>query len=150
MTREINAPVTLSDAEAYFATRLRADEWRAAAVDERSQALTLAVALVEAACRFEPDAIVYDAQGDPKWRPRIIAAFCEEALWLLQRTEPQAAALRALGVSRAVVGGIEASFSREDAEGLVCPMARQLVGRLGSFEPDSAQGGAFSSTPLAI
>ena len=92
----------------------------------------------------------YDAQGNPTWRPRIVAAFCEEALWLLERTEPQAATLRALGVTRATVGEIEASFSREDAQGLVCPMARQLVGRLGYFEPDSAQGGAFSSTPLAI
>ena len=150
MTREITAPVTLADAESYFATRLRADAWRAATVDERSQALALAVALLEAACRFEPDATIADAQGNPTWRPRIDAAFCEEALWLLQRTEPQGATLRALGVTRATVGGIEASFSREDAQGLVCPMARQLVGRLGYFEPDSAQGGAFSSTPLAI
>lgn len=150
MTREITAPVTLADAESYFATRLRADAWRGATVEERSQALALAVALLEAACRFEPDATIADAQGNPTWRPRIVAAFCEEALWLLQRTEPQGATLRALGVTRATVGGIEASFSREDAQGLVCPMARQLVGRLGYFEPDSAQGGAFSSTPLAI
>ena len=88
MTREITARVTLADAESYFATRLRADAWRAATVDERSQALALAVALLEAACRFEPDATTYDARGNPTWRPRIVAAFCEEALWLLQRTEP--------------------------------------------------------------
>lgn len=145
LTPELSA--TLEDAEAYFGARLRADAWQSATADDKRRALAQAAMALDAACEFSEDAWRVKENGDVVWRPRIVAAICEQALWTLEYHDGATETLAALGVTRASVGGISATFDRARAEAFVCEAARSLVGRLGTF--DSLDGG-ITSTPLAL
>lgn len=149
-TRKDPEPISVAEADAYFAARPGADAWRVASETEKNQALTLAALTLDAACEFYPEARVEAEDGVVRWRPRVVAAFCEQAFWLLRYCGGTAETLAELGIARASVAGVEASFrSAGGADALACDMARRLVGRLGRFEP-LEQGGTFSSAPLAL
>lgn len=142
--------VSADDADAYFAARLPDDVWDAAEPSTRSRALAFAATILESACVFTEDAATTGPDGVRRWRPRIIAAVCEEALWLLRRQTGPLQALGTMRVTSASVAGIAATFDTNGASDLVAPIARRLVGRLGSFDALDDGGGDLAATPLAL
>ena len=141
---------SLEEAEAYFAARPQSVAWSRAGDDEKRRALAHAALVLDSACQFTSDALYVAADGVRKWRPRIVAALCEQALWSLLHSGGAAESFVALGVSRAEIAGIAASFRANDSTTLVCTMARRLIGRLGSFDSLDDGGGSIASTPLAL
>ena len=146
MTDAYDLTPTLDQADAYFETRPRSDAWRDATELEKTRALAYAALVLDACFEFS-DAARYESG---EWRPRIVAAVCEQALWILTRKDGGAERLASLGVTSASVAGISATFDRREASALVCDAARRLIGRLGRFVPLDEGGGEITSTPLAL
>ena len=141
---------TLEEAEAYFSARPRPAAWRDASPAEKTQALAFAAIVLESSFEFSDAARYTTGTGESRWRPRIVAAVCEQALWTLERGGESNARLASLGVTRASVGGLSATFDRRAATTLVCDAARRLIGRLGLFVALDDGGGEITSTPLAL
>lgn len=142
--------LTPDEANAYFERRLRADAWASASNVERSQALTQASYLLASAFTFHASAYEDAPDGSRVWHESVLAALCEEALWLLERNPTQFPELLALGVVHAEAAGLAATFDRAYVAPLVCDAAKRLIGRLADFEPVEDEGYSFASTPLAI
>lgn len=141
---------TLEEAEAYFSARPRPAAWHGASTAERSQALAFAALVLESSFEFSETAFYTTGDREPRPRPRIVAAVCEQALWTLERGGESNARLASLGVTRASVGGLSATFDRRAATTLVCDAARRLIGSLGRFIALDDGGGEITSTPLAL
>ena len=153
MTNSTNAtrPTrALDDANAYFAARGRADAWFDATEAERRGALEQASMLLGAAFRFRDDARELNAVGELVWREEILAALCEEALWLLRCDPTQPSKLAALGATSVKIGELAAQFDRADAARVICEAAKILVGERGELVANDSPIDSFASTPLAL
>ncbi len=138
--------VTLAAATTYFDGRLYADAWTNAEPSDREKALTQASFLVAGAFSFSANAYAVDAYGVTTWHERVIAAVCEEALWLLKRDPTNYPELLTLGLAEGSVASLCAKFDRRFLAPLICDAAKNLVGELGSLLED----GSCRSTPLAL
>ncbi len=141
---------SLEDADAYFNGRLRADAWTSASENERERALAQASYLIASAFVFRKEARVAAPDGSTRWQDRVVAAVCEEALWLLKGDPTQFSEPRALGLVRVEAANLSATFDRNQVAALVCDVSRRLLAGLADYEPIDDEGGSFASTPLAI
>ena len=142
MSDDVRPVASLNDANEYFADRLYADVWTNASERERERALTQASYLIASAFTFRDDA--------PRRHERVVAALCEEALWLLQRDPTQFPQALALGITRVEVANLAATFDRAQIAPLICYAARRLLTGLADYEPVDDEGGSFAATPLAL
>ncbi len=130
--------VDASYADAYFGARLRSESWRAADSDSKSQALTQASFLISGAFDFSEAAYEIDPTTETiVWEPRICAAVCEEALWLLDHDPSELPSALFQGVVSASAGAVSATFDRSFVLPWIAPVVKTLVGDLASFnDPD--------------
>ena len=150
MADNLRPVASLNDANEYFADRLYADAWTNATQREREQALAQASYLIDGAFTFRAEARVETSNGAFRWRERVVAALCEEALWLLKRDPTQFPQAQALGITRVEVANLSATFDRVQIAPLICDASRRLLTGLADYEPLDDEGGSFAATPLAL
>jgi len=118
--------VSLEWAIDYFAgSRPQADKWEGADDTERQRYLNRASVLIKLAFVWQEDV---DLENDD----RIRVAVCEQALWLMRRTDQYPDALTK-GIVSASIGGASATFSKEFVAPLVCAEAKLAVAEIGHF-----------------
>jgi len=123
--------VPLEWATEYFATsRPKADEWDVADDTERQRYLGWASVLIKSA-------FVFHANVDVSNDDRIRVAVCEQALWLMRRTDNYPEALTK-GIASASAGAISATFSKDFVAPLICEEAKLAVAEIGSFVREMA------------
>jgi len=123
--------VSLEWARDYFAHfRPKADEWSIADDTERRRYLNRASVLIRSAFVFQADV---DIDNDN----RIRVATCEQALWLMRRTDQYPDVLTK-GIANAAIGGASATFSKEFVAPLICEEAKLAIGDAGYFAKDMA------------
>lgn len=138
--------VSVTDAENYFAKRLRATTWNAADTTQKSQALTQASFLVSGAFVFYDSAFSIQDDGETVvWDDQIVAAVCEEALWLLSHDPDAIPDALFKGISQASAGSVSATFDRDFVCPWICKTARLMVGDLGLFLGDDSEGSVKTS-----
>ncbi len=112
--------MNISQAEAYFATRLYAEAWEQATPANKTKALATAERHV-ASLRLREDV----PSG------AVTAAICEQALWLLSSTPAQRSldASLARGLTSRTVGSASESYGRHAAQGgvVIAPEALSAV-----------------------
>jgi len=127
----MQALVSLEWATDYFAHfRPKADEWDVADDSERQRYLNRASVLIRSAFVFQTDV---DIENDN----RIRVAVCEQALWLMRRTDQYPDALTK-GIANAAIGGASATFSKDFVAPLICEEAKLAIGEAGYFAKDVA------------
>lgn len=137
----IRPTVSLNDAESYFATRLRSDSWSDAAETDKAKALAQASYLISGAFVFTESA--WELAGDEiVWDDRVIAAICEEAIWLLERDPSEIPEALLTGILSASAGSVSATFDKTHVVPWICPTAKILIGDLGAFIGDGGEGDA--------
>jgi len=118
--------VTLEWAIDYFMnSRPKADEWDAADDTERRRYLGWASVLIKSAFVFR-DGIEIDNDD------RVRIAVCEQALWLMRRTDLYPETLTQ-GIVSASVGAMSATFSKDFVAPLICEEAKLVIGEMGHF-----------------
>jgi len=118
--------VSLAWALDYFAnSRPQADEWEGAEDTERQRYLNRASVLIKLAFVWQEDV---DLENDD----RIRVAVCEQALWLMRRTDQYPDALTK-GIVSASIGGASATFSKEFVAPLIGEAAKLAVAEIGQF-----------------
>jgi len=123
--------VSLEWATDYFAYfRPKADEWDMKGDSERRRYLNQASVLIRSAFVFQADV---DVDNDN----RIRVATCEQALWLMRRTDQYPDALTK-GIANASIGGASAAFSKDFVAPLICEEAKLAIGDAGYFAKDVA------------
>ena len=123
--------VSLEWATDYFAYfRPKAEEWDASDDAERRRYLGWASVLIRSAFVFQPDV---ESENDD----RIRVAACEQALWLMRRTDQYPDALTK-GIVNAAIGGASATFSKDFTAPLICEEAKLAIGEAGYFAKDVA------------
>jgi len=123
--------VSLEWATDYFAHfRPKADEWESADDLERRRYLNRASVLIRSAFVFQADV---DIDNDN----RIRVAVCEQALWLMRRTDQYPDVLTK-GIVNAAIGGASATFSKDFVAPLICEEAKLAIGEAGYFAKDMA------------
>lgn len=137
-------------AERYFAARLYASRWTSASETDKEKSLAQASYLIASAFDFTSDAFEIDASGEIVWHERVMAAVCEEALWLLTRDPTLYPETLTLGLSQGAAGPVSATFDRRYIAPLICEASKRLVGRLGAFDGADDASGSCRSTPLAL
>ena len=137
----------VADADAYFRRRGNADDWFDEIELKRDAALERASDILGACYDFHADAFV-ECDVARRWRDEILYALFEEALWLLRVDPTKVERLKALGVTRASLGVLSATFAPENARGYLCELAAILVGDYATRKNVPGLG-AVSSTPLA-
>lgn len=137
--------VSLADAETYFANRLRTTTWDEADATQKSQALTQASFLVSGAFVLYDSAFSIQDDGTVIWNDQIIAAVCEQALWLLSHDPDAIPESLFKGISQASAGSVSATFDRDFVCPWICKTARLMVGDLGLFLGDDSEGSARTS-----
>ena len=120
--------VSLEWAKDYFASsRPKADEWDTAGDADRQRYLGWASVLIKSAFVFH-DGV--DINKDE----RVRIATCEQALWLMRRTDQYPEVLTQGIVSAAVGGGAaSATFSKDFVAPLICEEAKLAVSAVGTF-----------------
>jgi hypothetical protein len=123
--------VSLEWATDYFAYfRPNADEWDVKGDTERQRYLNRASVLIRSAFVFQSDV---DIDNDN----RIRVAVCEQALWLMRRTDQYPDVLTK-GIASAAIGGASATFSKDFVAPLICEEAKLAIGDAGYFIKDVA------------
>ena len=123
--------VTLEWATDYFAYfRPKADEWDTANASDRQRYLNWASVLIKSAFVFPSD-VALDRDN------RVRVAVCEQALWLMRRTDQYPEALTK-GIVNAAIGGASATFSKDFVAPLICEEAKLAIGDAGYFVKDMA------------
>jgi hypothetical protein len=118
--------VSLEWATDYFAYfRPKAVEWESANASERRRYLGWASVLIRSAFVFQADV---DIENDH----RIRVATCEQALWLMRRTDQYPDTLTK-GIVSAAIGGASATFSKDFVAPLICEEAKLAIGDAGYF-----------------
>ena len=118
--------VPLEWATEYFATsRPKADEWDVADDTERQRYLGWASVLIKSAFVWQPYVDIYNDD-------RVRFAVCEQALWLMRRTDIYPEALTK-GIANASVGQVSATFSKNFVAPLICEEAKIAVSEIGIF-----------------
>lgn len=141
--------VSINDAESYFASRLRSEIWDAADEGSKTRALAQASFLISGAFVFSSNACEQDENGAVVWHERVIAAVCEEAHWLLSRDPSEIPDALFQGVASASAGGASATFDKSFVIPWICPIAKTLVGDLGTLI-DSDDDSRVRSAPLPL
>jgi hypothetical protein len=127
----MQALVSLNWATDYFEkSRPKADEWEGADDTERGRYLNWASVLIRSAFVFSADV---DMENDE----RIRVAICEQALWLMRRTDQYPDVLTK-GIVSAAIGGASATFSKDFVAPLICEEAKLAIGEAGYFVKDLA------------
>lgn len=132
--------VSLGDAESYFASRLRSDLWNAADEEIKRQALAQASLLISGAFTFFDGAFSTDEQGVTTWDDRVVAAVCEEAVWLLAKDPADVPDALFNGLVSASAGAVSATFDKSFVRPWICEAAKTLIGDLGAFLGDESTG----------
>ena len=123
--------VSLEWATGYFAlSRPKAEEWESAGDIQRQRYLNWASVLIRSAFVFQADV---DIENDDRLR----VAVCEQALWLMRRTDPYPDALTK-GIANAAIGGASVTFSKEFVAPLICEEAKTAIGGAGYCVKDMA------------
>ena len=148
MTTTINPTVTLEQAESYFAMRLRSTVWNEASEDDKNKALAQASSLVSAAFILDDSAHGVREDGTIIWNDRIIAAICEESIWLLGHDPSEIPESLFKGISQAAAGSVSATFDKSFVCPWICHAAVLLVGDLGVYLGDD--DGSVKTTLLAM
>jgi len=127
----VQALVSLEWATDYFTlSRPKAEEWESADETERMRYLNRASVLIQSAFVFHADVDIADDD-------RIRVAACEQALWLMRRTDQYPDVLTQ-GLANAAIGGASATFSKEFVAPLICEEAKLAIGEAGYFAKDVA------------
>ena len=130
--------VSLEWATDYFAfSRPKAEEWDVADDAERQRYMGWASMLMKSAFVFQADVDIEDDD-------RIRIAVCEQALWLMRRSDQYPDALTK-GIANAAIGGASATFSKDFVAPLICEEAKLAIGEAGYFAKDVA---AIKTMPL--
>ena len=123
--------VTLEWATDYFAlSRPKAAEWDIADDTQRRRYLNWASVLIRSAFVFQADVDINDDD-------RIRTAVCEQALWLMRRTDEYPDALTK-GIVSASAGTVSATFSKDFVAPLICEEAKLAISGIGYFIRDMA------------
>ncbi|MDO4558527.1 MAG: hypothetical protein Q4C47_06150 [Planctomycetia bacterium] len=136
--------VSRDSAESYFANRLYSEVWENASSTNRSKALQWATAMISGAFAFRESAYQTDAEGVVTWKPRVIYAVCEQAIWVLRQDPTTWPAALTQGLSEGTAGAVSGKFDREFILPLLSPVAVSLIGDLGTLNG----GTTITSTPL--
>jgi len=116
--------VTLEWATDYFAlSRPKAEEWESADDSERQRYLNWASVLIKSAFVFQADVDMNDDD-------RIRTAVCEQALYLMRRTDVYPEALTK-GIVSASAGTVSATFSKDFVAPLIGEAAKLAVSEIG-------------------
>jgi hypothetical protein len=127
----MHALVSLEWATDYFAHfRPKAEEWNGTDAAERQRYLGWASVLIQSAFVFQANVDVDDDD-------RIRAAVCEQALWLMRRTDQYPDVLTK-GIVSAAIGGASATFSKDFIAPLIYEEAKLVLGGAGYFVKDMA------------
>jgi len=127
----VQALVPLEWATDYFTlSRPKADEWEIADDTERRRYLNWASVLIQSAFVFQADV---DISNDD----RIRTAACEQALWLMRRTDEYPEALTK-GIVSASAGTVSATFSKDFVAPLIGEEAKLAMSGIGHFVRDMA------------
>ena len=141
--------VSTMDAESYFASVLRTTEWDAAEASKKEQALSQASFLISGAFVFNDSAYSTDSDGTTVWNERVVAAVCEEALWLLSHDPSDIPSALFNGISSASAGSVSATFDKSFICPWIYPLARILIGDLAVYVGDDS-GATVRTTLLAM
>jgi hypothetical protein len=115
----------------YFAlSRPKAEEWEAEDDAERQRYLNWASALIRSAFVFQADVDINDDD-------RIRIAVCEQALYLMRRTDAYPEALTK-GIVSASIGGASATFSKDFVAPLISEEAKLALSEIGQCVRDVA------------
>ena len=118
--------VSLDWAIDYFAKcRPKSDEWDVADDLLRQQYLNWASVLIKSAFVFQAN---IEIDNDD----RIRIAVCEQALWLMRRTDKYPDVLTK-GIVNAAVGPVSTTFSKDFVAPLICEEAKLIVAEIGTF-----------------
>jgi len=113
----------------YFAlSRPKADEWDAADDTERRRYLNWASMLIKSAFVFQTGVDLNDDD-------RIRTAVCEQALYLMRRTDVYPEALTK-GIVSASAGTVSATFSKDFIAPLICEEAKLAISGIGHLSRD--------------
>ena len=127
----MQALVSLEWANDYFTlSRPKAEEWNNADDTERQRYLNWASVLIKSAFVFQADV---DLNNDD----RVRIAVCEQALYLMRRTDEYPEALTK-GIVSASVGTVSATFSKEFVAPLIGEEAKFALSGISHFVRDLA------------
>ena len=122
----MQALVSLEWATDYFAlSRPKAEEWNSADDTERKRYLNWASVLIKSAFVFQADV---DISNDD----RIRIAVCEQALYLMRRSDEYPEALTK-GIVSASAGTVSATFSKDFVAPLISEEAKLAVSGISHF-----------------
>ncbi|MDO4587886.1 MAG: hypothetical protein Q4C95_11415 [Planctomycetia bacterium] len=132
----------------YFANRLYSDIWNNTSASDQTKAIDWAKTIIEGAFDFNDTACKIDNNGGIIWNNRVLAAICEEAVWLLRQDPTEYPELLTLGLSEADAG---ASIKTDKTMiiPLVCNAAIRIIGNMATIVDPEAGGGTICSTMLS-
>lgn len=140
--------VSLAEADAYFADRLRSASWITADETAKRQALTQASTFISGGFVFYDNASSVGSDGSRTWDSRVTAAVCEEAIFLLENDPGTVPEFLTGGIASANVGSLSVTFSKEFVCPWICEAAKLLIGDLGVFIGDDAATAHTTSLSL--
>lgn len=141
--------VDIDDAEAYFNSRLRPELWNAADEETKKRALLQSAFLISGAFVFTDAAYYVDAETQAVyWNTRVIAAVCEQAVWLMARDPSEIPEALFKGIVSASAGSVSATFDKSFILPWICPVAKTLIGDLGIFLDDDSSWVKFKQLAL--
>lgn len=140
---------SVMDADSYFASVVRSTEWDAATDSEKEQALTQASYLIAGAFILQDNSFAVNDDGSIVWNERIVAAVCEEAMWLLSHDPSELPDALTKGIVSASAGAVSATFDKTFVTPWICTLTRILIGDLGVFIGDE-DGTNVRTTLLAM
>ena len=122
--------IEFEDAEAYFGGRLHSGAWVDAGYADQRKAIGWAARILDGAYAWRDGACDVYADGSVLWDRRIIAAVCEQAIWLLKTDPTHYPELLTLGIAEGAAGA-SAKFDRSFVAPLICDAAKALIGDIG-------------------
>lgn len=129
----MSAYVTLEEANTYFASRLHAEAWTAAADVDKQKALDMATrainrTLVKGVKTSYDQTNQFPRYPDAEVPQAVKDACCEEALALLERGNSQRRRLQQEGVQSLSVGGLSETYvAGARGGGLISQEAKELL-----------------------
>ena len=142
-----NVVLSLERADAYLRVRLDSKDWFALDVPERRTLVNSAQDMIAAQFRARRDLDMNDQRTREAFQYAEECACYEQAFWTARLELDDALAAGALGITRAKVGAVDASFAPSNPS-LIAPVALALLARF--VERVDPGLGEFSSSPLAI
>ncbi len=133
----------------YFSNRLYSSVWNNASATDQVKAIRWAKTIIEGGFEYYETAYEIDENDSIVWDDRVLAAVCEEAIWLLKQDPTDYPELLTLGLSEGKAGTASMKANPALIAPLICNASIRLIGNLATIVDSECGLGTITSTMLS-